>query len=132
LAASAQILRTKDLAGNIGQDILRHFTEVFDCIRGQVYFETTKDSAQPEVFNRAGFIFDSFGHGLQVMTVLPESPGAQAGVETGDVITAIDGKTPDDEMNQPAFLQPSGTQLQLTIQHGTETRKVIVTLRDVL
>ncbi len=123
---------TSNLAGNIGQNILRNFTEVFDCMRGQVYFETTKSSAQPEVFNRAGLVFDSFGHGLQAMTVLPDSPGAQAGVETGDLITAIDGKTPDDEMNQPAFLQPSGTQLQLTVQRGTGTRQVTVTLRDVL
>jgi hypothetical protein len=123
---------TNNLAGNIGQNILRHFTEVFDCVHGQVYFETTKDSAQPEVFNRAGLIFDSFGHGLQAMTVLPGSPGAEAGIETGDVITAIDGKTPSDEMNQPAFLQPSGKQLQLTLQHGTETRQVTVTLRDIL
>jgi predicted aspartyl protease len=123
---------TSNLAGNIGQNILRNFTEVFDCMRGQVYFETTKGSAQPEVFNRAGLVFDSFGHGLQAMTVLPDSPGAQAGVETGDLITAIDGKTPDDDVNQPAFLQPSGTQLQLTLQHGTGTRQVTVTLRDVL
>jgi S1-C subfamily serine protease len=101
-------------------------------MRGQVYFETTKDSAQREVFNRAGLIFDSFGHGLQAMTVLPDSPGAQAGLETGDVITAIDGKAPSDEMNQPAFLQPPGTRIQLTVQHGTETRRVTVILRDVL
>jgi len=65
----------RDFAGNIGQDILRDFTEVFDCMHGHVYFEPTKASARPEVFNRAGFIFDSFGHGLQVMTVLPDSPG---------------------------------------------------------
>lgn len=123
---------TRNLAGNIGQDILRHFTEIFDCMRGEVYFETTKDSGQPEVFNRAGLIFDSFGHGLQVMTVLPGSPGAQAGVEVGDVITAVDGKTPGDEVNPPAFLQPSGTQILLTVQRGTETRQVTVTLKDIL
>ena len=123
---------TRNLAGNIGQNILRHFTEVFDCMHGQVYFETTKDSAQPEVFNRAGLIFDSFGHGLQAMTVLPGSPAAQAGIEAGDVINTIDGKAPSDEMNQPAFLQPPGTQLQLTVQRGTDTRQVAVTLRDVL
>jgi|GEM_PF-1709464 len=121
-----------DLAGLMGQDILRHFTEVFDCVRGKVYFETTKESARQEVFNRAGLVFDSFGHGLQVMTVLPGSPGAQAGIETGDLITGIDGKMPDDEINQPAFLKPPGTQLRLILQHGSETRKVIVTLRDVL
>jgi hypothetical protein len=121
-----------DFAGLIGQDILRRFAEVFDCMRGRVYFETTKDSARPEVFNRAGLIFDSFGHGLQVMTVLPGSPGAQAGIEAGDVITAIDGKTLDDEVNQPAFLQPSGTQLRLGVQHGTEAHEVTVILSDVL
>jgi hypothetical protein len=43
-------------------------------MRGKVYFEKTKDSDRPEVFNGAGLIFDSFGHGLQVMTVLPGGP----------------------------------------------------------
>lgn len=122
----------RDIDGNIGKDILSHFTEVFDCPHGQVYFETTKESTEPEVFNRAGLIFDSFGHGLEVMTVLPGSPGAQAGIKVGDVVTAIEGKTPDDRMNQPAFLRPPGTTLHLTIQHGTEIRNVTVTLRDVL
>jgi Aspartyl protease/PDZ domain len=130
LSTDASDPRTLD--GNIGQDILTHFTEVFDCIHGQVYFEITKESAQPEVFNRAGLIFDSFGAGLQVMTVLPGSPGAQGGIETGDVITAIDGITPDDSMKQPAFLEPPGTHVNLTVQHGTETRKVTVTLQDVI
>jgi hypothetical protein len=129
---STDPLDARNLAGNIGQDILHHFTEVFDCMRGKVYFETTKESRQPDVFNRAGLIFDSFGRGLQVMTVLPGSPGAQAGVETGDVITAIEGKIPSDEANQPAFLQPSGSQLSLIVQHGTKTRQVTVRLRDVL
>jgi S1-C subfamily serine protease len=66
------------------------------------------------------------------MTVLPGGPGAQAGAKTGDVITAIKGKAPSDEVNQPAFLQPSGTQLHLTVQRGTETRRMTVILRDML
>jgi hypothetical protein len=122
----------RDYAGNIGQNILRHFTVVFDCVHGQVYFETTKASTRPEVFNRAGLIFDSLGRGLQVMTVLPNSPGAHVGIEVGDVITTIDGKVPDDDINQAAFLQPSGTQLHLAVQHGTQTRLLTVTLADVL
>ena len=123
---------TRNLAGNIGQDILHHFTEVFDCMRGKVYFETTKESTQPEVFNRAGFIFDSFGQGLQVMTVLPGSPGAMAGVETGDVITAIDGNIPGEDTMQPVFLQPPGTPLHLTLQRGAKSRQVTLILKDVL
>lgn len=121
-----------DLAGNIGQSILGKFTEVFDCMRGQLYFEKTKKSEQPEVFNRAGLVFDSFGRGLQVMTVLPGSPGAQAGMQVGDVVTAIDGKTPTNDVNQPAFVEAPGTVLRLTVQHGSESRAVSITLRDIL
>jgi len=123
---------TNELAGNIGQSILRKFTEIFDCMHGQVIFEKTKDSGQREVFNGAGLIFDSFGHGLQVMTVLPGGPGAQAGLETGDTITAIDGKAPSDEVNSPPFLQPPGTRLHLTVQRGSETREVSLILKDIL
>jgi gag-polyprotein putative aspartyl protease/PDZ domain len=121
-----------ELAGNIGQSILKKFTEVFDCLRGQVFFEKTKDSDRPEIFNGAGLIFDSFGHGLQVMTVLPGGPGAQAGLQTGDVITAVDGKAPGDEVNSPPFLQPPGTELHLTVQRGSETHEVSLTLKEIL
>ncbi len=123
---------TSELAGNIGQSILGKFTEVFDCMRGQVYFEKTKESDQPEIFNRAGLIFDAFGHGLQVMTVLPGSPGAQAGLQAGDIISAIDGKTPTENIHQSAFLQPSGTILHLEVHRGSETQLVNVTLKDIL
>ena len=115
-----------------GQSILSKFTEVFDCMRGRVYFERTANSDRPEVFNLAGLIFDSFGHGLQVMTVLPGSPGAQAGLQTGDMITSIDGKPPGDEVNSPPFLQPPGTELHLTVQHGSEIREVSLTLKEIL
>lgn len=123
---------TSSLAGNIGQSILRRFSEVFDCMRGEMYFERTKSSDQPEIFNGAGLVFDSFGHGLQVMTVLPGSPGQLAGLQTGDVITAINGEAPGEEMNPPAFLRPPGTTLQLGIQHGSEKRTVSITLVNVL
>jgi putative serine protease PepD len=69
---------------------------------------------------------------LEVMTVLPGGPGAQAGLQAGDVITAIDGKAPGDEVNSPPFLQPPGTELRLTVQHGKETREVSLTLKEIL
>lgn len=121
-----------ELAGNIGQSILSKFTEVFDCMHGKIYFEKSTNSDRPEVFNGAGLIFDSFGHGLQVMTVLPGGPGAQAGLQTGDLITAINGKAPSDEVNSPPFLQPPGTELHLKVQHGSEIREVSLTLKEVL
>jgi hypothetical protein len=119
-------------AGNIGQDILTKFTEVFDCMHSQVIFETSKNSSQPEVFSRAGLIFDSSGHGLEIMTVLPGSPGAKAGLKVGDIVAEIDGRTTPDEVNPPAFFQSPGTTLHLTIRRGATMLTVTVLLRDVL
>jgi S1-C subfamily serine protease len=101
-------------------------------MRGPVYFEGNKDSRLPKIFNRAGFIFDANGHGLQIMTVLPGTPGALAGLQTGDVITSVNGETPADDINQPVFLQPPGTELHLTVQRRSNTLEVSLKLKDIL
>ena len=123
---------TSNLAGNVGQSVLDKFTEVFDCIHGQVFFETTTRSTAPEIFNGAGLIFESFGHGLEIMTVLPDSPAARAGLQPGDTVTTINGKTPTDDTNQPDFLKPAGTTLHLTLHHGNQTRTVDLSLTTML
>jgi S1-C subfamily serine protease len=66
------------------------------------------------------------------MTVLPEGPGAQAGLQSGDAVTAIDGEQPSDEVNPPPFLQTPGAELHATVQRGSETREVSLTLKKIL
>ena len=121
------------LAGNIGQNILTRFTEIFDCMRGRIYFETNDRSKEPEVFNRAGLILDSFGHGLQIMSVLPASPAEEAGLKKGDVVTAIDSQPVSDDDHPAAFYQSIGTVVTLSVQHSDQSaRQIKITLRDVL
>ncbi len=123
---------TSDLAGNIGQSVLSKFTEVFDCMHAQVIFEKTPRSGKREIFNGAGLIFDTFGEGLQIMTVLPGSPGAQAGLKTGDVVSKIDGKAPPDEVNAPEFMQAPGSRLHLVVHRGPQIRNVDIVLAELL
>jgi C-terminal processing protease CtpA/Prc len=66
------------------------------------------------------------------MTVLPESPGDVAGLAVGDIITGIDGQPPGDDPEEPAFQQPVGTVVHLTVKRGDEVRKIDVTLKDVI
>ena len=68
--------------------------------------------------------------GAKVTTVEPDSPAAKAGIEVGDVITAIDGKT----TNQPAALTgfvrqySAGDTVKLTVIRNGEKKEIEVTL----
>ena len=124
-----------DNAGNIGTQILRQFNITFDLPHGVLYFEKNSNWGKPEVFNRAGIVIDPIQQDQKVMNVLPGSPAEISGVEVGDIILKIDGRAPNDnplQRDDPAFLQPVGTVVHLTIQRGIRTRKIDVTLRNIL
>ena len=119
-----------ELAGNIGQSILRQFNETFDAPRGKLYLEKNGNWGKRGVFNRAGIVIDPVEQGQRIMTVLPGGPGETAGLKAGDVITAIDGHVPEDDPNEPSFLQAEGTVVRLTVKKGDAVRKVDVKLKD--
>jgi hypothetical protein len=122
-------------AGNIGSRVLRQFNITFDVPHGVLYFEKNSNWGKPEIFNRAGIIVDSIMQNQKVMNVLPESPGEIAGVTIGDIIVQIDGRAPNKDplqQDDPAFLQPAGTVVRLTVLRGDKTQKIEVTLRDLL
>jgi C-terminal processing protease CtpA/Prc len=101
-------------------------------MRGHLYLEKNANWGKPGVFNRAGIVIDPIEQGQKVMTVLPGSPGDVAGLAVGDVITGIDGQPPGDDSEEPAFLQPVGTVVHLTVKRGEELSKIDVTLKDVI
>ncbi len=119
-------------AGNIGQSILNRFTLTIDCMRGVMYLERTPSSNKPEVFNRAGLILDPVDGVDHVMTVLAGSPGEASGLKLGDTITSINGRSPRDDPNDPAFDQPVGTIVHLTVNRDGMVSTYDVPLRDVL
>jgi hypothetical protein len=119
-----------DVAGNIGRSVLRKFNVTFDFMHGNLFLEKNANWGEPGVFNRAGIVIDPIEKGQQVMTILPGSPGEAAGLAVGDIITAIDNHPPADDPVDPAFLQPVGTAVHLTVRRGNEVRKIDVTLRD--
>jgi Do/DeqQ family serine protease len=69
--------------------------------------------------------------GLYVDDVAPGSGAAQAGLQHGDIITKVDGKTvyESSDLQEPvARLQP-GDKIDLTIQRGDDQKNVTVTLK---
>lgn len=118
--------------GNIGESILSRFNLTIDCIRHVVYFEKRSNWNQHEIFNRAGLILDVDSGQEVVMTVLPNSPSAVAGVMPGDHIILINGQAPAVDPHDPAFYKPVGTMLHLRIDRGGALKVISVTLSDLL
>ena len=120
------------IAGNIGLHILRQFTLTFDGPHGKMYLEKNANYGKPDIFNRAGLMLNDDPDNLKIMTVIPHSPAAKAGLQEEDVITQIGGKPPTDETMRSAFTQPVGTVVHLTVRSGANTRAVSLVLKDIL
>jgi predicted metalloprotease with PDZ domain len=120
------------VAGNIGLHILRQFNVVFDGPHGEMYLEKNANYGKPDIFNRAGLMLNYDPANLTIMTIVPGSPGAKAGLKEQDVITQINGRPPTDETMQNAFTRPVGTVLHLTARHEGKTRTIALVLKNVL
>lgn len=78
----------------------------------------------------AKFFSDSAAMGGVVTQVEPDSPGAKAGLQIGDVITAVDGRSVNDagELQVAIGLKQPGTKVDLTVLRNGKTMNVPVTL----
>lgn len=123
-------------AGRIGNEILRRFTLTIDWQHHVIYLEKASDWNVPTVYDQTGLLEDPANGGteLTVVSVYPRSPASKAHIKAGDRIVLIDNHPPSPTWysDDPAFLQPAGTVVTLTIRRGNSTQKIKLRLRDIL
>jgi len=70
------------------------------------------------------------GTGAEVVEVQPDSAAAAAGIEVGDVITAVDDRpvTSSTELTAAVRSEAPGEKVTLTVRNGNQSRTVEVTL----
>ncbi|WP_163649870.1 Do family serine endopeptidase [Modicisalibacter sp. 'Wilcox'] len=108
---------------NLAREILRQIITHGRVIRGWLGIE-----AQEITPNLAASFGLKAAQGVVISSVLPNGPGDKAGLQPGDVMTAIDGKPildPRVAMADIAEIKP-GTQLPVTIIRGGERRTVTI------
>lgn len=83
------------------------------------------DSAEltPAVKQRLGVSVDT---GVVVADVMPNTPAAKAGLQRGDVVTAVNGKdvANPEELRQAIRAAGAGQELTMKVARGKETREV--------
>lgn len=121
------------LAGNVGGGVLKRFTVTFDYGRKRMILERNGLYGLPDAYDRAGLWLNRDGDAFAVMDVRPGGPAAEAGLQVGDRIVAIDAH-PSSELLLPSVrerlrTEPVGTEVRLQLEGG---REVILQMRDLL
>jgi hypothetical protein len=124
-------------AGNIGSGLLKRFTVTFDYPHQRIYVLAGAHSTAPDAYDRSGLWINQSGGGFRIVAVVEQSPAAAAGLQTNDLITAVDGKPADTitlgDLRDRLRDAPPGTEINLTVQSGgSQSRTVAFRLRDVV
>ena len=122
------------IAGNVGYGVLSRFNITFDYAHQQIFFEKNAAYGRPDVADRSGMWLERTARGFEVFDVVAGGPAERAGVRTGDVIVAIDGRPVSRWMLADArlrFKATVGTRVRVTLQGG-KLRQVAIALRDLV
>lgn len=125
------------LAGVIGGRLLRRFNVVFDYPHKQIMFEANENFTNYDEEDKSGIALIASGPGLktlEVAHVVPHSPGADAGIQAGDVIEGIDGEAAADISLASAreMFRQVGYKYKLLVQHGGQTKEVTLQTQRLL
>jgi predicted aspartyl protease len=120
--------------GNIGNDVLQRLTMTLDYAHHVAYFEPNARTNVPTPPNRIGIYVQNDNRTyFDVVDVLASGPAFEAGLRTGDRITAVDG-VPARNVTENDFWRllhdMSGSVHTFTVDRSGQTMTVSVTLRD--
>lgn len=125
------------MLGNIGGEVLRRFTVIFDYPRKRMILEPNAQLADPFEADMGGIAPRMGPDGsaaLEVEWIQPASPAAEAGVQPNDLIESIDGR-PALEVGVPGMkemFRREGQTHRLGIRRGDERLEIALTTRRLI
>jgi len=122
-------------AGNLGFDVLSQFAVTIDYMNERLSLVPLRHPEKP-IFNRSGIgASKTSSNAFTVTSILQHSPGSEAGIAVGDLITAVNGvpanRLSSDDLSA-AVRAGVGTRLVLGLQHLGKVRQVRMKLREML
>lgn len=124
-------------AGTVGGGVLRRFRIIFDYSRQQIILEPSAQFPEPDEMTMSGLGIVSTGsdsNKFGISSIYENSPASEAGLQVGDIITAINGepasKYTQDQLSQ--MFRQEGRIYTLSVVRGKETINVKITLRRII
>jgi predicted metalloprotease with PDZ domain len=128
---------SKEVAGNIGNDVLERFKCTFDYAHHQLYLEPGHRFAERDRVSRFGALFARFGPHVIAGNILTGSAAYEAGLRWYDEIVAVDGKSLEqwsrEDVDRLLEEGPVGSEHTVTYRRLDDPEATVtVTLKDVL
>jgi PDZ domain/Aspartyl protease len=130
-------LAQSSFSGIIGMGALKRYIVTFDFPGQRLFLNPYKPvPANLDTYDRSGMRIETMLAGFRVVSVAAGTPAAEAGLEPGDVIIAIDGR-PASSVTLPGLRDelrqlPPGSVITLAIRADGEPRNVRIILRDLI
>jgi predicted aspartyl protease len=123
--------------GNIGTGLLKRFVVTFDYGRSIMYLKpVAKADEDTGTYDRAGLWLNLGDHGFRVAYLTPNAPAEEAGLRVGDEILMVNGKSAQvlslSDIRKVLRDDSPGTKVLFGIRRGGKSRRVVVTLRDLI
>ena len=130
------VMAMRDVAGNVGGEILSRFDVTFDYGRQRVLLVPNGTHGTPFPADRAGLWINRRGDDVIVKAVMADGPGAAAGLQVGDVLFDIDGESAAhltlDALRRRLRDWPAGKVVALRIARDGVPFEAALQLRDLI
>ena len=125
-----------DFQGNIGAAILERFKIILDYNHNRIILEPNSQFNKPLEYNKSGLFLVASGpdyNTFKIEAIADNSPASEAGLHTGDILTAINGHpAADHTLSQLRSMLQDAKECDLTFERGHEHLQVQLKLRRLI
>lgn len=120
------------LGGLLGNEILRRFNVILNYSEKEIHLKPNSRFFEPFDYSYTGLGIYLIDSTIQVVDVLPNSPGETAGFKSGDIIIAVKNNFTGNILEYKNLLQVPGAIVDILISRNSEPMILKLKVRNIL